>query len=212
MCTEYASAIAGLTREATAAAAPSPPPRALLVHRDARQPLPPSSQAAQPATLKEAAVAAPFGDKDTATGSVVAATDNAIAPTGSVIAEADGSERERTASSVDANRVTQRKVEPAGEDPQLEMHAGFPLREGLSIGDNATGLGGEGIPSGMVFDAVLTSPPYPGVYDYLAHARSARSQLGALPRHNLRTSPADVTSDRHPGGKLLADAAVDSGK
>lgn len=32
------------------------------------------------------------------------------------------------------------------------------------------------------FDVVLTSPPYPGVYDYLSYARYARSQLGALPR------------------------------
>lgn len=38
----------------------------------------------------------------------------------------------------------------------------------------------------LVFDAVLTSPPYPGVYDYLGEARYARSQLGTLPRS---TSP-----------------------
>lgn len=32
----------------------------------------------------------------------------------------------------------------------------------------------------LIVDAVLTSPPYPGVYDYLSYARSARSKLGRL--------------------------------
>lgn len=40
----------------------------------------------------------------------------------------------------------------------------------------------EGDVGKLVFDAVLTSPPYPGVYDYLGEARYARSQLGTLPR------------------------------
>lgn len=40
--------------------------------------------------------------------------------------------------------------------------------------------GGEGCPGRLVIDAVLTSPPYPGVYDYLSHARLTRSRLGRL--------------------------------
>lgn len=42
----------------------------------------------------------------------------------------------------------------------------------------------------LVVDAVLTSPPYPGVYDYLSHARLARSKLG-----RLSESPASVDND-----------------
>lgn len=83
------------------------------------------------------------------------------------------------------------------------------------IGESAAGkirdssvTGVEGIPAGMVFDAVLTSPPYPGVYDYLGHARSARSQLGALPRPHMTPSrPAGSTSGRRPGDRP-ADAAA----
>ena len=227
VCTEYASAIDRLTREVSATAAPSPPPRALLVHRDARQPFPPSSQATQPADLEEGAVAAPMGDKDTATGSPVAAT-------GSSVVDSDGSERGRSAVASGANRVAPGESDPPREGQDLELRQGSPSREGLPIGVNASGVDGisatglpllEGLSTGdntvrgvddildeMTFDAVLTSPPYPGVYDYLAHARSARSQLGALPRHSLRTSSKDLASGRRPGGRLVADAAVGSGK
>lgn len=49
------------------------------------------------------------------------------------------------------------------------------------------------IPEGLIVDAVLTSPPYPGVYDYLGHARQARSQLGDFPGAR-RASIAEVSA------------------
>lgn len=52
-----------------------------------------------------------------------------------------------------------------------------------------------GVPGGLVVDAVLTSPPYPGVYDYLGHARYARSQLGALPRRSKALANASLGLD-----------------
>ncbi|CAM9434581.1 unnamed protein product [Choristocarpus tenellus] len=42
------------------------------------------------------------------------------------------------------------------------------------------GKGQTNVERGWV-DAVLTSPPYPGVYDYLGYARSVRALLGELP-------------------------------
>lgn len=50
--------------------------------------------------------------------------------------------------------------------------------------------GEQDTPFGLVVDTVLTSPPYPGVYDYLSHARSTRSKLGRL-----------STTGCHDGGK-----------
>lgn len=249
VCTEYASAIAGLTRAATAAAAPSSLPQALLVHRDARQSVPPSSSYAteQPAAdPEEPAPLAPLGVKNMATDSL--------------IADADEIEQERIATA--AASSVQRGETGRGEGLELEkreeipLHQGFPLGEALPMQDSSAGIvvgdstvsdigdssaaglvvhsaadnirgsaagvirdsatgerrdratGVEGIPAGIVFDAVLTSPPYPGVYDYLGHARSARSQLGALPRPNMTPSrPAESTSARRPEGRL-ADAAT----
>lgn len=52
------------------------------------------------------------------------------------------------------------------------------------------GKGEQDTPFGLVVDTVLTSPPYPGVYDYLSHARSTRSKLGRL-----------STTSCHDGGK-----------
>lgn len=59
-------------------------------------------------------------------------------------------------------------------------------------------------------DAVLTSPPYAGVYDYLSHAREARARLGAqgaAPLMGLhgtpdgRSWPATWRSDREMGAR-----------
>ena len=101
-------------------------------------------------------------------------------------------------------------VEDNAADETMDSAAGV-------IGDSSAGriknsaADVEGIPAGMVFDAVLTSPPYPGVYDYLGHARSTRSQLGALPRPKRKPSqPADA-SGRRPGGRLTDAAIVSDG-
>ncbi|CAN0331772.1 unnamed protein product, partial [Ectocarpus sp. 13 AM-2016] len=63
----------------------------------------------------------------------------------------------------------------------------------------------------LVFDAVLTSPPYPGVYDYLAHARQVRSVMGRLgsteeSRPLRRTSI--FSNSRVPTGRNWADEWV----
>lgn len=66
--------------------------------------------------------------------------------------------------------------------------------------DNMSNISGrEGIPGHWDVDAVLTSPPYPGVYDYLGHARYARSQLGTLPRSVL---PADAAGHHSSDGAV----------
>lgn len=67
----------------------------------------------------------------------------------------------------------------------------------------------------LVVDTVLTSPPYPGVYDYLSHARLARSKLGRLSER-----PASVDSDTSclGGGmgscdtSMFVDSPVPSGR
>lgn len=67
--------------------------------------------------------------------------------------------------------------------------------------------GRERVPEKWNVDAVLTSPPYPGVYDYLGHARYARSQLGALPRPEpLADAPSIQPSD---GAVLTGDGGLD---
>ncbi|CAN0380101.1 unnamed protein product [Ectocarpus sp. 8 AP-2014] len=63
----------------------------------------------------------------------------------------------------------------------------------------------------LVVDAVLTSPPYPGVYDYLAHARQVRSVMGRLgstkeSRSTHRTSI--FSNSRVPTGRNWADEWV----
>lgn len=176
----------------------------------------------------------------------------------SFVAEAEEIEQERIATA--AASSVPRGETGLGEALGLEEREGFPLSEGLPIGDSSAGVvvgdstagevggsssaaeiirgsaageigdsaagkmrdssamrtGVEGIPAGMVFDAVLTSPPYPGVYDYLGHARSARSQLGVLPRPHMSPSrPADSSSGRRPGNRpadaTAAAALVDEG-
>ena len=56
-----------------------------------------------------------------------------------------------------------------------------------------------------LFNAVVCSPPYPGVYDYMAEARRERAALGAA---TLVDDHDD--HDRHhtePSGTFLGDAA-----
>ena len=73
----------------------------------------------------------------------------------------------------------------------------------------------------LIVDAVLTSPPYPGVYDYLGEARYARSQLGNLPRPTPPGDPAEgpgrvavredsVKEDAALGIRCHAEAALSS--
>lgn len=140
-CVEYAGAVAGLTRAATAAAAPCLPPAPMLVHRDARQP-----------------VSAP-APRNTAGFPVAVACANGTDNSGAGGGEGTGVQ------SSEAGR---------GEH---DYDGGRGALENVSSVSS-----GESIPSELVVDAVLTSPPYPGVYDYLGHARYARSQLGELPR------------------------------
>ncbi|CAM9938436.1 unnamed protein product, partial [Laminaria digitata] len=133
VCTEYASAIAALTRAATAAAAPSPPPQALLVYRDARQPVPPPPATAQPlpADLRDTA---PFGVRDRATNTFVAETDE--------------TEREKLATAAAAaSSVPTREMTGRREGLDLETHEGFPVREGLlPVGDSsAAGVVGDSV-------------------------------------------------------------------
>ncbi|CAM9177461.1 unnamed protein product, partial [Hapterophycus canaliculatus] len=62
------------------------------------------------------------------------------------------------------------------------------------------------IPDDSLFDAVLTSPPYPGVYDYLAHARQTRSVLGDVVQQGGRKSSAFLfLESRVPTGRDWAD-------
>lgn len=74
------------------------------------------------------------------------------------------------------------------------------------------GQGGEGaigdrdIPHGLVVDAVLTSPPYPGVYDYLSHARLTRSRLGRLSIDGGGGKDSSVFLDPVPNGRNWAPA------
>lgn len=70
------------------------------------------------------------------------------------------------------------------------------MREGLK--NSAGEL--YGISTALRFDAVLTSPPYPGVYDYLGHARHARSRLGALPRPKPLGETSVLNSSREVSG------------
>lgn len=58
--------------------------------------------------------------------------------------------------------------------------------------------GEQDIPFGLVVDAVLTSPPYPGVYDYLSHARLTRSRLGPLSTTSCHGGSGDSTLFLHP--------------
>ncbi|CAN0004844.1 unnamed protein product [Scytosiphon promiscuus] len=52
------------------------------------------------------------------------------------------------------------------------------------------------------FHAVLTSPPYPGVYDYLAHARQTRSGLGKMAQQGGQKSSASLFVESHvPTGR-----------
>lgn len=63
----------------------------------------------------------------------------------------------------------------------------------------------------LVFDAVLTSPPYPGVYDYLAHARQVRSVMGRLgsPEESRSVHRTSIFSNsRVPTGRNWADEWV----
>lgn len=53
-----------------------------------------------------------------------------------------------------------------------------------------------------LFHAVLTSPPYPGVYDYLAHARQTRSGLGEMAHQSGQKSSASLfLESRVPTGR-----------
>lgn len=61
----------------------------------------------------------------------------------------------------------------------------------------------------LVFDAVLTSPPYPGVYDYLAHARQVRSVMGRLGSTEESRSRTSLFFDsRVPTGRNWSDEWV----
>ena len=67
--------------------------------------------------------------------------------------------------------------------------------------------GGSG--PGLV-DAVLTSPPYPGVYDYLSHARQARSKLGRLSESSGGVTPSSAFLDIDvPTGRNWTSAWTD---
>lgn len=61
---------------------------------------------------------------------------------------------------------------------------------------------------GLIADTVLTSPPYPGVYDYLSHARSTRSGLGRLSPTRLHGEGKDssIFLDPVPSGRNWASA------
>lgn len=63
---------------------------------------------------------------------------------------------------------------------------------------------------GGFVDTVLTSPPYPGVYDYLSHARQARSTLGRLSERSRGGSASSEFLDVEvPSGRNWASAWTD---
>lgn len=64
----------------------------------------------------------------------------------------------------------------------------------------------QGIPFGLVVDTVLTSPPYPGVYDYLSHARLTRSRLGRLSAKSYDEGEDSSFLDPVPSGRNWASA------
>lgn len=73
------------------------------------------------------------------------------------------------------------KILVGGKDGEsgFETSAHVGESESSKAGPSGEGAKGEQEIPGSV-DTVLTSPPYPGVYDYLSHARSTRSALGRL--------------------------------
>lgn len=67
--------------------------------------------------------------------------------------------------------------------------------EALAYSEEEDSVNEEQMSGNCRFDAVLTSPPYPGVYDYLAHARKARSGLGEMAQQGGQKSSASLFVD-----------------
>lgn len=85
----------------------------------------------------------------------------------------------------------------------------FAVGGSTNTGPSEEGVKGEqDFPCGLVVDAVLTSPPYPGVYDYLSHARFTRSKLGCLSTTSCRGEGNDAAMflDPVPNGRTWAPA------
>lgn len=83
---------------------------------------------------------------------------------------------------------------------------GFVVGESTKSSQGGNRVKGEQeSPSELVVDTVLTSPPYPGVYNYLSHARLSRSRLGLLGTTSFhRREGSSLFLDPVPSGRNWA--------